>query len=229
MDKLRLCLISDTHGKHDELIIPSGVDVLIHSGDVSNFGTKPQIKDFLDWFSNQDARYKIFCAGNHDYYFDDKHSKVENKLDIIPENVIYLQDSYVVIDGVKIYGTPWQPYFYNWAFNLHRGKDISEKWDLIENDCDIFISHGPPANISSLDKCFDGRHVGCVDLIKKIEEIKPTLVVFGHIHEGYGCFSKVVDEKEITFINASVLNERYEMKNKPVVVDFLKSKKINIL
>ena len=40
-------------------------------------------------------------------------------------NAIYLQDSWVEIDGLKIYGSPWVPlpdFKVNWAFGLQRGE-----------------------------------------------------------------------------------------------------------
>ena len=42
-------------------------------------------------------------------------------------NCIYLEDSSVTVYGVKIYGSPYQPEFGNWAFPLKRGQ-VCELW-----------------------------------------------------------------------------------------------------
>jgi Icc-related predicted phosphoesterase len=109
------------------------------------------------------------------------------------------------------YGSPWQPWFLNWAFNLQRGKEIQEKWDLISNDVDVLITHGPAFGI--LDRNINGENAGCENLLSKIEEIRPKVHVCGHIHEGYGQTVR----HSIKFINASVNNERYRPTNNPIL------------
>jgi Icc-related predicted phosphoesterase len=210
---MRMTFISDTHGKHKYLtskaynnILGSG-DCIIHAGDISNLGKVGEIKDFLDWFSNTDYTHKIFIAGNHDFGF-------EVVQDIAPEykekGVHYLFDSEVVIDGVKFYGSPWQPEFYNWAFNLPRG----EKWKKIPGNTDVLITHGPAHGM--LDHTPQGELVGCKDLFNRVMEVQPKIHVCGHIHWAYG-------QKNffgVEFLNASVLNERYQYENEPIKIIF---------
>ncbi|MBC7863141.1 MAG: metallophosphoesterase, partial [Bacteroidia bacterium] len=114
---MKITLISDTHTKHASLKLPGG-DLLIHSGDVSSRGKGDEIKNFLDWFSKQNYTHKVFIAGNHDFYFEQVHEGIIKNA--IPENVIYLNDSCCEIEGVKIWGSPVQPWFYDWAFNRSR-------------------------------------------------------------------------------------------------------------
>jgi Icc-related predicted phosphoesterase len=221
---MKITFISDTHNKHNHLtskvynnILGSG-DVLVHAGDISSMGKTHEIKNFLDWFSNTDFTHKIFIAGNHDWGF-------ELNSDIAPEykekSVHYLFDSEIVIDGVKFYGSPWQPEFYNWAFNLPRGEKLAEKWALIPTDTDILITHGPAYGI--LDWVPSGIQVGCQDLFHKIMEIQPRIHVCGHIHCAYG--QKYFNG--IEFLNASVLDEQYQHHNKPISLEFdIKEKKI---
>ncbi len=206
---MKIVCISDTHGRHHDVQLPSG-DMLIHAGDVSAGGTESQIKDFLRWFSEQDFKYKIFIAGNHDFLFE---RDLETAKGLIPENVIYLQESSITVEGFKIYGTPITPYFLNWAFNRHPGEDIEKHVNKIPPDVDILISHGPPYGI--LDINVNGHHCGCQSLSSKIEKIKPKLLICGHIHEAYG-------QRQIgktTFINASLVNEKYWYQNDPVIVE----------
>ena len=221
---MKMTYISDTHGKHEHLtskaynnILGSG-DVLVHAGDCTNVGKVGEIKDFLDWFSNTDYTHKIFIAGNHDFGFELVH-------DIAPEykekGVHYLFDSEVVIDGLKFYGSPWQPEFYDWAFNLPRGEKLAEKWSLIPGDTDILITHGPAYGM--LDWVPNNQQVGCQDLFHRVMEVQPKIHVCGHIHCAYG--QKYFNNVE--FLNASVLNERYQHENKPIKLEFdVQEKKI---
>jgi predicted phosphohydrolase len=105
----------------------------------------------------------------------------------------YLHDESVLVtcdehpdSPLKVYGSPWQPEFFNWAFNLDRGSPLAEKWSQIPHDVDVLITHGPPMRI--LDKTSRGEPVGCEEMRKLLDEgtIKPRLHVFGHIHETYG-------------------------------------------
>jgi Icc-related predicted phosphoesterase len=196
---MKTTAISDTHGKHHQLSL-SGGDLLIHAGDISGRGLVAEIADFLNWFSGQDYTYKVFIAGNHDFLFEKDPNMAIN---LIPDNVIYLNDSICEVEGLKIWGSPFTPYFYNWAFNKLRGKEINQHWELIPDDIDVLITHGPPSDI--LDQTNRGYHVGCEDLKKRIDIIKPTYHIFGHIHESRG---RLV-ENGVEFINAGVLDEHY--------------------
>ena len=219
--KKRITFISDSHTKHDKLngFLPGG-DILIHSGDLTSRGYITEIENFMKWYdkiNNYDT--KVFIAGNHDFGFQDDNEKVKGLVTGY-KTIDYLQDELMMVgeeyEGmVNIWGSPWQPEFYNWAFNLPRGEKIKEKWDMIPVDTDILITHGPP--FGKLDYVpYDSVNVGCEELMKRVEEIKPKIHVFGHIHEGYG----YVFDGNTHYINAAVLNGRYEFRNKPITVDW---------
>jgi Icc-related predicted phosphoesterase len=204
---LRIIAIADTHGKHNELKLPEG-DLLIHAGDVSMKGTEKEVDGFLQWFCKQDFQYKIFIAGNHDFYFErEKTSAIEKK---IPDDIIYLNDSGCTINGVRFWGSPITPWFFNWAFNRHRGEAIQRHWALIPDDIDVLITHGPV--YQTLDLTSDGKNVGCMDLLREVNRIAPKFHICGHIHESYGR----IDEAETVFLNASVLNAQYQLVNAPM-------------
>lgn len=204
---MKFITISDTHSQHAQLSLPEG-DAIIHAGDLSKRGTAQQVHDFLQWFSGLDYKYRIFIAGNHDFLFERLSSSQVNAL--LPENVIYLNDSGIEIEGIKIWGSPVQPWFHDWAFNRQRGADIKKHWDLIPDDTTILITHGPAKGI--LDRTVYGQEVGCADLLDAVDRVRPAFHICGHIHEAYG----VVERDKTTFINASVLNEDYRLVNAPV-------------
>ena len=213
--KKKITFISDTHTKHKHLTndLPGG-DILIHCGDISSRGYKNEIENFLGWFDNiKGYEHKIFIAGNHDFGFQDNPKECFELLKNYP-SITYLEDNSIIIDGIKIYGSPWQPRFHNWAFNVNRGWDIAQKWEKIPMDTDILITHGPSLGI--LDITNISERVGCEDLYKKVMEIKPKVHAFGHIHSSYGM--KEMDG--MTFINASNLGEDYLYQNDPITLDF---------
>jgi Icc-related predicted phosphoesterase len=219
--KKRITFISDTHTKHEKLNgFLTGGDILIHAGDLTGRGYITEIENFMKWYdkiNNYDT--KIFIAGNHDFGFQDDNQKLRGLLTGY-KTIDYLEDELMMVgedydNMVKIWGTPWQPEFHNWAFNLPRGEKLKEKWDMIPMNTDILITHGPP--LGKLDYVrYPNENVGCEELMKRVEEVKPKIHVFGHIHEGYG----YVFDGNTHYINAAVLNGRYEYRNKPVTVDW---------
>jgi len=207
---MKIVLISDTHGMHNSLgKLPKG-DMIIHAGDVTNIGKEYQVMEFLSWFAGLKYKYKIFIAGNHDFYFERTPDEIVREN--LPDGVTYLNDSGVEICGLKIWGSPITPTFFAWAFMRNRGASIAKHWGMIPDGSDIVVTHGPVYGIH--DECHD-EHVGCNELAKRITEVKPRYHIGGHIHEGYGVFEK----EGTTYVNPSVLDGDYKMVNKPIVID----------
>jgi len=209
---MKLCIISDTHMQHKHIGINKyEADVLIHCGDISGRGSVGAITEFLSWFKELDQfKHKIFIAGNHDWLFEKNNSLAR---ELVPDNVIYLEDEEVIIDGVKFYGTPVQKIFCNWAFNRTEDK-MNEHWKAIPDDIDVLITHSPPYLI--LDNVPRSGGQGSPSLYKEVvERIKPKIHCFGHIHEGYGM--KVIEDTK--FINASNLDGSYHAVNDPFIVE----------
>jgi len=205
---VKLVLISDTHTRHEGVDVPPG-DVLIHAGDITGSGGLKAVEHFAAWFERQPHPHKVVIAGNHDFCFERTPAEAEALLSF----ATYLRDSETTIDGVRFWGSPWQPWFMDWAFNLQRGAEIRAKWDLIPDGIDVLITHGPPRGHGDL--MVSGEHVGCDDLLDALRRVKPRLHVFGHIHEGYG----TSHEGETTCVNASTCDVGYRPVNAPVVVD----------
>ena len=224
---MKITLISDTHTKHQNLNsdLPGG-DILIHSGDFMNSGyDKSDVTDFFDWFSSiKGYDKKIFIAGNHDRILENDPTWSTLTIKDYP-NLIYLQDEgYSIYDiegdsSVKLYGSPWQPEFNGWAFNLPRnGEVMKAKWDAIPKGTDILITHGPPFGYLDIPGGQSIR-VGCEMLRYRVDELKPKIHVFGHVHGGYGYYFN----GHTHFFNASVLNERYKYTNKPFTFEWNQS------
>ena len=220
-----LCFISDTHGRHYDLRLNLSLEkilltypdaVLIHCGDVSNRGRESEVRDFIEWYDSLNFKHKIFIAGNHDFLFE-SDSKKSGDL-ISGTSLIYLNDSGFILDGIKFWGSPITPWFYDWAFN--RRSEIIDHLKLIPDDTDVLITHGPP--YGTLDFTLNGhKSVGCPELSRKIGSLKNLMVhSFGHIHESFG--KETING--VSSINASILNLSYVPTNEPVLFDTEKKK-----
>ena len=210
---MKITCISDTHNKHQQIPLKylSGGDVIIHAGDISGRGWVGEVQGFLDWYSKLPYTHKILIAGNHDFFFEKNSQREIDEILANYPTITYLKDSGIVIDGVKIWGSPWQPWFYNWAFNC-RGEEIKQYWDMIPLDTDILITHGPIRGY--LDMTLEGDLTGCPYLLEYINKM-PNLKyhICGHIHEAYG---RYLSNNGVEYINASVLGRDYIMKNAPI-------------
>jgi len=209
---MRIVCLSDTHNQHRSLDVPPG-DILIHAGDSTFQGTLSEVSGFLMWMDSLPHPHKILIAGNHDWLFEQGPDLARMLLSEHPK-LIYLQDSGCEVAGLKIWGSPWQPEFGRWAFNLkRRGARLREAWNKIPLDTDILITHGPPFGV--LDQLVDGERVGCEVLAERLHVVHPKLHVFGHIHWAYG--RTLLDGT--CFVNASNCDEGYRPVNPSVVVD----------
>jgi Icc-related predicted phosphoesterase len=171
--------LADTHGFHEKLVVPDG-DVLIHAGDLTQRGTAPQLEAVRDWLRRLPHAHKVVVAGNHDFLFEDEPERAR----ALFADFTYLEDAEAQVAGLRVWGSPWQPWFHQWAFNLHRGPPIEAKWRRIPSGLDVLVTHGPPAGYG--DRCFDGREVGCEDLLRHLRRARPRFHLFGHIHEARG-------------------------------------------
>jgi Icc-related predicted phosphoesterase len=240
---MRITHISDTHNKHNQLNgkLPGG-DLLIHSGDVSSIGRENEVERFIKWFNGIDNyTNKVFIAGNHDLtfdseillknkseYFDRKAYSNPNPSNGKPQwleillqselndNVFYLENNFVMIDGIKIWGSPYSPSFgRGWAFNKDRGHDIMEVWNQIPNDTDIVITHSPIYGYC--DRASNtNQNVGCADLYHRLNELDVQLHFSGHIHEAYG----YKPTKWGYAFNGCNCNLSYEVYNNPITFDY---------
>lgn len=228
----RIVCVSDTHSKHT-FAVPDG-DILLHAGDFSSIGQKQEVADFVRWLRSLPHRIKIVIAGNHDLIYHTSfyeknwarfHPRKENAEQVksmlnsdelrATHGVVYLEDSSFTdhLTGWKFYGSPWQPWFGGWAFNLKGRDELKSKWSAISPNTDILLTHGPPSGI--LDANEHEKSCGCKELLSQVPQIRPKLHVFGHIHESYGQGTR----DGIIYVNASTCTLDYEPINPPIVID----------
>jgi predicted phosphodiesterase len=248
---VKIVCVSDTHTYGKQIDVPEG-DVLIHAGDHTFRGTESETKAAVKWLDRLPHKHKIIIAGNHDFFFDERFQNGHifrnweiRRSQTVAEfmahypSVTYLQDSAVTIDGVKFYGTPWQPRFHEWAFNfplvgakmlysnsvpphMHDREAAAAKWAEIPDDVNVLITHGPPAGILDTVWGVSGdNRAGCPELRKRIEGLHSLrLHVFGHLHEAYGKETfRAADGSEIVFVNAAINTRDYDPTNAPIIVE----------
>jgi Icc-related predicted phosphoesterase len=223
---MKICAIADMHGNLPE--IPE-CDLLLIAGDIcphfcTRYGHVGDIDDvwgqadwlrheFGAWLDKVPAKEVVAVFGNHDWV-------AEKRPQLIPKLRWHLlQDSTVSVLGLKIFGSPFQPYFHHWAFNAPPGEEgeefLAAKWHNIPNDTDIIIVHGPPSGYGDIAP--DGRPTGSPSLTERIKVVRPKLSVHGHIHCGRGVWRLTyADNTEGIITNASILNEAYQMVFEPM-------------
>jgi Icc-related predicted phosphoesterase len=203
---MRIVAVADTHMFERDLgELPDG-DVFIHAGDMIRAGTLAEFEHVAAWLRALPYRHKVVIAGNHDWCFVDN---AEAARELLGDRITYLQDSGVTIDGVSFWGSPWQPAYNDWAFNLPRGQALAEKWALIPDTTDVLITHGPPHGIG--DNTMFANRQGCEELLAAALRVAPALHVFGHIHQDGGVWNR----DGVCFANVTT----WECERAPTVFD----------
>lgn len=202
---MRIVAVADTHLFHRDLHVPRG-DVFIHAGDMCRGGDLAELRASAQWIRSLPHPTKIVVAGNHDWAFVEEP---EAAREVLGPDVIYLQDSGCEIDGLRFWGSPWQPAFNDWAFNLPRGRALAEKWALIPEGLDVLVTHGPPEGFG--DRSSVGGRQGCADLLARVRVARPRFHLFGHIHEDGGRWT----DGGITFVNCTT----WECEREATVID----------
>ena len=235
---MKIVAISDTHGHLPKPDTLKG-DVLLIAGDIApaydhSVGFQEQWfkTTFIDWCKKIIDRGLTICwtGGNHDWYLEELYKNGYNKefKDCLPENCHYLLDEMVIINDVKIFASPWQPIFYDWAFNLTE-EQLEKKFALMpackdrsiidhSDNIDILLSHGPAMGYSDLvlqHKRTD--HLGSKALLNRVKEVLPRYVITGHIHSAdHNWQSMTAFNQEIKFACVSLLDEQYKVAYKPL-------------
>lgn len=202
---------SDTHGRHGEVPMPDG-DILIHAGDSTRVGGLDEFMRFAEWMNAQKKyKHRIWIAGNHELSMEDAANKKEI-LSLFDDDVIYLENEGVELEGIHFYGSPFTPEFFNWAF-MKDDSDLAAEWKKIWDSVNVLITHGPPYSI--LDKNNRGDACGSQSLYEHVK-LLPHLThhIFGHLHHSHGY--EEIDGMH--FHNVCALDDAYRYKNPPQII-----------
>ena len=196
---MRILHLSDTHGCHRRISDLPEADVLAHSGDFCMVGSEQEVFDFLNWFCDLPYRHKIFICGNHD---DCLYGANINGLD---DNVHYLCNSGIEIEGLKFYGVP-----------MFMGDCVTDRqnlnYDKIPIDTDILITHTPAYGILDFD---DNINYGSEVLLQAVTNVNPRIHLFGHIHKQHG----ITTIETTTYSNGAIMNDDYSILNHPNIIE----------
>lgn len=208
---MKVVAFSDSHMQHMLLSVPEG-DLLVVGGDFLARGSMKEFIEFSSWLSSLPHPYKVVVPGNHDAVVQQEPKLCADMLKNY--GVTLLLDSMVEIEEKKIYGTPWTPTFGRWSFmEDDTAEGLGRRFVGIPEGLDLLISHGPPFGV--LDKTKRGESVGSQELLVRIWDANPKMVVCGHIHEEYRKPETDIGKTKIQ--NISVLDERYVQVRGPVV------------
>jgi Icc-related predicted phosphoesterase len=214
MKELKIWHIGDTHTFHELLEIPKDIDLVIFSGDCSNprdpYKNELEVRNFIEWFGALPIKHKVFVAGNHDGSIE---KGLVKKIDFANNTIHYLENTHITIEGVKIFGSPYTPRFGDWSFMKQRNKMDAMWRNVIDEDTNIIVVHGPPKGILDLSYDRDNKleHCGDKSLWNAIVKINPELMLFGHIHNNKDIINagvRTVPNLKTTFSNGSVVKDR---------------------
>jgi Icc-related predicted phosphoesterase len=212
---LRVAVVADLHGHLPE--VPA-CDVLVIAGDIAPvsdhrtaFQARWLAERFAPWLEAVPAARVVGTAGNHDFVFEQAPESVPDDL-----RWTYLQDCGTTIDGVRFWGSPWTPWFHDWAFNAPRGDDdetfLEGLYDTVPGATDVLVVHGPPAGFGDLTA--RGARVGSHAFLRLIDRTAPQLAVFGHIHEDRGEWTRGAS----VLANVAAVDLDYRPRRDPVTL-----------
>ena len=212
---MKITCISDTHQHHTKIKMPTMSDMIIHAGDFTYHGKIKEVINFLDWYKEQDSKYKLLICGNHEVEI----SKYPELLKEWCNNrgIELLRNEHTVIEGFTIFGSPYSNEFgHGWAY-MQNEAGLTEIYNIILPETDILITHGPA--YGQLDLCPNGN-VGSESLANKLEQLTNCkLHVTGHIHESRG----VLVNNNRTTVNAAICGIPYtDVLINPITVEIFK-------
>ena len=212
-----ICAVSDLHGYLPKKVPEA--DILVVAGDISPINFDRDITKTLDWFESEflewiystPHKYRLFIGGNHDFCIEDNLKYFKGFID--PEDLKFLHDCRVEVEGIRFYGLPWVPNLKHWAFNASV-QTLQEKFGAIPRDTDVVISHSPPYGFG--DRCIgEPDHAGTLEGAKMIDVVKPKHYICGHIHEAYGRYRY----RDTEVWNVSTMDVVYDPSNAPVIIE----------
>lgn len=211
---MKIAAFSDCHWLYKDIKEFPKADILIFAGDWCGLGIySKETLDFMAWLNELPYKHKIIIPGNHDKFVELNEQTCKDLFKQIDATLLI--DEGINIKGLSIYGSPWCPFFNNWAYMLPE-EQLKWKFKYIPEKLDILITHTPPMGIC------DPTNYGSKELLKRVKKVKPKYHIFGHNHGGYG-YDFQINTK---FYNVSVCsdadkehNYTYELINPITVIE----------
>lgn len=212
---MRIAATADLHG-HLPDVPPC--DVLVVAGDVTpatdhdvDFQAQWLDGPFRAWLEAVPADAVVGIAGNHDFVFEQAPARVPADLPWT-----YLEDRAATARGLRFWGSPWTPWFHDWAFNAPRedpGEAFLEaRYAGVEEGTDVLVVHGPPRGFGG--RTSTGFEAGSGAFLRLIDRVQPRLAIYGHIHEGRGRWTRGTSQ----LANVAAVDLRYALVPEPVVL-----------
>lgn len=216
---LRIFHISDTHGDHENLVVPE-CDILVHSGDfqssrdLSDEEKEIDVTNFMEWACDQPANRFIVVPGNHDDHIMSPGFGVVMAYNpkVWGYRPSWHYDCFSGIfyhneKGIKICTSPITPASSSKSSYAYprMSEALRECRGKIRENVDILITHGPPHG--HLDMADSSVKIGCEFLRDRLDSLNnpPKLHLFGHCHEDYGNKATYNDDGSVrtVYINSS--------------------------
>jgi len=200
----------------------------VHTGDFTNQGTLEEVKYFDDFLATLPHKHKIIVCGNHEVGIS--HLTWDKIKTLLPHATCYLQDWGETVEGINFYGSPITGI--GMGFHVdHDSIAMKEYFDRMPYGTNILLTHSPPFNILDLawvqannkdmcPHCFrvhpSYQHWGSSTLLQRIQQVKPQVHIFGHVHDHAPNCVKMVHSptQDTVFINAA-----QDLAPKPIVFD----------
>ena len=227
---MKICAISDMHGKYDFTFKIEPCDLLLICGDIVPLDIQGNLDSslewvndfFIPWCKDLPCDKVIFIAGNHDKVMKIRTTEIKDLLKG-QDKVVYLECETYVYKGYVIYGTPICKIFGRWSFMEPQDMQMKRYERHLKNidRIDIIMSHDTPYGISDVvlqADCpwGDGTHIGNQALRFFVDAAQPKLMFHGHIHSSnHEC--EMCGETEV--YNVSLLDEKYELAYEPLYIE----------
>ena len=181
---MRIVAVSDVHGNLSALRAlaeaMAGADVVVLSGDLTQFGHAPEAARILDE-ARAHAPRVFAVAGNCDY---------PDVADYLEAEGVSLHGRSVVLDGVAFLGAggslPCPGRTPNELSEGALARALDAAAEGLNPDLPwVLVTHQPPRETIA-DRVHGGAHVGSRAVRAFIERHRPAVCFTGHIHEGRG-------------------------------------------